>query len=244
MRQESEISLKNRRSILRILGVLYLVAFIGFFIYQHYEYGPVAKRIKDDLEREFRLIEPPPDSTPNSYCAYSRPESVLVGGSYSTERSFSEIKQYYDTVLKNKSWNFQREIKLKEWGEDLGGKEIAYCKESYSATIEYAGPEAKKGWTYSFSMSWGLHGCGVAHENHTKKLLIRYGLILTCIAFIILGLSVLLLPKDKMVKYVFRKKSEEDFKDQVVFQINLILYKLFGIIGIVVGSFLLKKIFF
>ena len=235
---------RNKKNIFRRLGVLYVIAFFGFIIYQHYEYGPISEGIKEQLESEFKLIGQLPSATLSSYRAHSRPEDALVSAKYNTKNSFSEIKKHYETELQKRGWTFLKEEGVKDWGKDLGGKSIIYCKERYSASIQYAGTEANYGWTYSLSLSWGLGACGVKYESKNKQLLIKYGSSLTCIAFIVIGSILLFLPKDKMIKHVFKKNSEDDFKDLVVFQVNIVLFRFFGIVGIVAGTFALKAVLF
>lgn len=235
---------KNKRSIFRRLGVLYAIAFVGFIIYQHFEYGPISEDIKEQLEIEFKQIKQFPSAILSSYRAHSRPENVLVGGKYNTESPYAEIKKHYDTELRNNGWTFSKEEAVKGWGKDLGGKAIEYCKEKYAASIQYAGADADYGWTYAFNMSWGLRACDAKYESKNKKLLIKYGSSLTCVAFIVIGSLLLFLPKDKMITHVFGKDSEDDFKDLVVFQVNFVLFRFFGIVAIIAGSFGLKAVLF
>ena len=220
------------------------MAFLGFIAYQHYIYGPISEKIKEQLEIEYRQIEQLPAATLRSYSAHSRPESVLVNGSYNTEQPYYEIKKYYDTELKNKGWTFTKEEEVRNWGKDLGGKTLEYCKGKYSASIQYSGADAGYDLTYSFTMSWGFRACGAKYESKNKQLLISYGLALTCVAFIVIGSFLLFLPRNKIIKYVFRKDSEDDFKDLVVFQVNLVLFRFIGIACIIVGSFAFKALIY
>jgi hypothetical protein len=232
------------KKILQFIGLAYALIYLSFFAYDEIENGPVAEKVKQSLESEFKLIEPLPGSKLVSYNSSSKPHIAGCGATYNSKKSIEEIKYHYDEQLIMNGWAYQGIEKVKGGGEDLGGKSIRYCKDDKSAAIQYAGENADYGWTYGVSFSWGLGYCNYQQNSSSKKMLIRFGSFFTFIAFIVIGSFLLFLPKDKMVRYVFRRKSEDDFKDQVAFKVFLVLYRIFGIVGIVVGSIVLKETFF
>jgi len=50
---------------------------------------------------------------------------------------------------------------VRDWGRDLGGKEAFYRRGDDTVVLQYAGQEAKYGWTYALDVTWGLDSdCG------------------------------------------------------------------------------------
>ncbi|MCP3871994.1 MAG: hypothetical protein GY699_02420 [Desulfobacteraceae bacterium] len=138
---------------------MFTVLYIAFFFYDHLKRGPIADKYKKDLETEFKQIDQLPDASLKRYEVSAKPGSALVHGSFKTDKRFNEIRSYYDVELKKNGWKFWKIDSVKDWGKDLGGKSIRFCKGSYIATIQYFGEKADYGSTYSFSLSWGLHTC-------------------------------------------------------------------------------------
>lgn len=48
---------------------------------------------------------------------------------YNTPAAYPEVKSYYLHELQH-DWAFAGETPLKEWGEDLGGRELVFCNRS------------------------------------------------------------------------------------------------------------------
>jgi hypothetical protein len=48
---------------------------------------------------------------------------------------------------------------LTDWGKDLGGREVTYCKGPLAASVQYGGEKSHYGWTYALDLTWGLHHC-------------------------------------------------------------------------------------
>jgi len=142
------------------IGLIALLAFAGLFVYLPYDQavnGPKAAEIQKDMEGEFKMIEPLPGATQLRYGSMHKTHQGDVGGDYKTDKSYEEIRKYYDRELNNHSWRFVKEEPVKIWRRDYGGKEAFYCKGIYTATLQYSGQEEKDvGWTYSFGLSWGL----------------------------------------------------------------------------------------
>jgi hypothetical protein len=129
---------------------------------------PVADRLKNgshgeayhqQLLQEFRRIQPLPVvvavGNTDSYSPW-RPRQALVQATYKTNASYNEIRQFYDQQLRANGWRPLDERGLTGWGKDLGGRETEYCKGPLKASLQYAGSQADYGWTFAFSLSWGL----------------------------------------------------------------------------------------
>jgi hypothetical protein len=116
------------------------------------------------LLREFSAIKAPPFMglvrRADSYSSW-RPHQALVGAEYATTAPDEVVRQFYDQALRENAWKPLSKKTLTDWGADRGGYVMDYCKESLKASLQYAGPKSAPGWTYSFSVSWGLiaKGC-------------------------------------------------------------------------------------
>jgi len=120
-----------------------------------------ARQKQDEIEREFRLIQPPPSTVAESASPQfiHKDDRGVVGLSYKTSLSYSEIRRHYDLELAKYGWKFQKEINVIYRGEDSGGKEAFYSKGEYTATLQFAGKRefSEMGWNYGLDLSWGLH---------------------------------------------------------------------------------------
>ncbi len=146
-------------SVLVILGVLPVLACMAFLGYEFIIQLPKAQQTQAQLEIEYKAIPPLPNASLVSYDVSHKTSQALVDGTYLTDASFSDILNYYDMQLKQQGWQYHSTTDLKDWGRDLGGKSVEYCKGDYVATLQYAGQLANYGWTYAFDVSWGLGGC-------------------------------------------------------------------------------------
>jgi hypothetical protein len=114
------------------------------------------------LLREFHSIEPMPGAAvkraKDNYSPFNS-HQALVGADYTTSAGYTQIVQYYDQEFKMKGWSHVSERHSRVWGKDLGGRETRYCKDPFTASLEYAGSDRSQAWTYEIDLSWGLHDC-------------------------------------------------------------------------------------
>jgi len=108
--------------------------------------------------KEFKLITPMPHAISQNYQSIYKDQHALVEGDYLSTASYQQIRQYYIDELAQHGWQFKQESELRDWGRDLGGKEIFFCKGDYTATVVYSGmgQQANAGWAYALDISWGL----------------------------------------------------------------------------------------
>jgi hypothetical protein len=113
------------------------------------------------LENEFTSITPLARASRLRYESSHKGALGSVNADYDTADSYSDIRKHYDQELRKNGWTFAREKPVTIWRRDYGGRELFYCKDHNTAVIEYAGNWKDAGWTYTFSMSWGLfEECG------------------------------------------------------------------------------------
>jgi len=138
--------------------VLLLVVFVGDRVVN----GKRGELYHERLVQEFRAIRPLPDasvvSASDNYSPWNS-HKALVGASYTTRLPYSEIRQYYDRELPQLGWRAVRDHAVTDWGRDLGGREVKYCKGELGASLQYAGTNAHYGWTFALDLTWGLDGC-------------------------------------------------------------------------------------
>ena len=126
--------------------------------------GDLVKRpiyhqeIRHALLLEFDMIE----IMPNAIAIKERrvgvnDNHVFIGNIYDIDATYLEILEHYDRCLQNNGWEFIREENIYDWFSYYGGKTVYYKKDEYVATVHYSGDVERYGWTYSFSMSWGLY---------------------------------------------------------------------------------------
>jgi len=110
------------------------------------------------LKEEFQKIAPVPDSSVKRPTrANEKGFHGLVGNDYTSNAIADEIKAHYQTELLKRGWNFCRVERVIYRNQDYGGQHVFYRKGMYIADLQLAGKqESEFGWTYAFSMSWGI----------------------------------------------------------------------------------------
>ena len=110
------------------------------------------------LKEEFEKIPPVANSSSKRPPRTSEKGSQgLVANDYTSSTAADEIKAYYQKKLLEKGWNFCRTEKVIYRNVDYGGQHVFYRKGMYIADLQLAGrQESEFGWTYAFSMSWGI----------------------------------------------------------------------------------------
>ncbi len=122
---------------------------------------PDAAVPQRELKSEFRSLELPEDATVRSVDDNPEWGHVFISGTYATHLGYEELKRFYRSELERNGWRLAGEKDLADWGRDLGGRQLTFCKKPYEANLEYAGQKAQYGWDYAFSMSWNRDkGCG------------------------------------------------------------------------------------
>jgi hypothetical protein len=144
------------------LGLASAVVILVLTFRDHFLHGKRGEQVHQDALQEFALIKPVQDASRlSSHDNFSswEPRKVLVGATYSTSLPYSEIRAHYNTEMKSHNWTVVEERHLTDWGRDLGGREVRYCKGELSSSLEYAGTKAQYGWTYAVDVSWAIDGC-------------------------------------------------------------------------------------
>jgi hypothetical protein len=142
-----------------ISGLVLLIIFAVFIGYDFIVQSPKAKLAQNELEIEFKSIESLPSSSLIRYNSSHETSNALVDATYLTDAKPADIFMHYDEQLKQHGWQSFGASEITDWGRNLGGKSAYYCKGEYSAQLQYAGQQANYGWTYAFSVSWGLGDC-------------------------------------------------------------------------------------
>jgi len=120
-------------------------------------WAPDKSMVKAALYEEFNAIQIMPGAFADEDTNFGEKDiSMLIGCVYTTNSSYAEIKDFYDTQLKKLGWQFVGEEKVYDWGHDYGGKELHYKKGNFTATLQYAGEKANYGWTYGLDIGWEL----------------------------------------------------------------------------------------
>jgi hypothetical protein len=79
---------------------------------------------------------------------------AYISRGFRCKASYEDVKRFYLERLQQHGWNFVGERHLKDWEQDLGGRELKFRREGYEVTIEYAGERADSGWNYGIGIGW------------------------------------------------------------------------------------------
>ncbi len=74
--------------------------------------------------------------------------------SFRCKDTYEEVKKFYLERLSQEGWQLVEERQLKDWGNDVGGRELRFRRADYTATIDYAGSRAGYGWDYTIGIGW------------------------------------------------------------------------------------------
>ena len=110
------------------------------------------------LKGEFGQIRPFPGAVAGHQRSMDKGRQGHVGADYTSAESFEAIKAHYNGELTKRGWKLLREEKVLYNNRDYGGLHVFFCKNNYTADLQFAGEQEQQfGWTYSFSLSWGLY---------------------------------------------------------------------------------------
>ncbi|MCL2336351.1 MAG: hypothetical protein FWC60_02900 [Firmicutes bacterium] len=113
--------------------------------------------VKAALYEEFNAIPVMPGAfTDDDIHFMEKDISMIIDCYYTTNSSYAEIKDFYDTQLKKIGWQFIGEEKVYDWFHDYGGKSIHYKKGNFTAELYYPGEKSDYSGTYSLSVGWKL----------------------------------------------------------------------------------------
>jgi len=115
---------------------------------------------QEQLEKEFNEIAPLPGAVLKQSNKTFKPTNGVVEEYYIANKSFPDIRAYYDDQLLKRGWRRQSETDLTSWWKQRGEKMVLYCQGNISADLYYTGQEAESlGYTYAFGLSWGFDDC-------------------------------------------------------------------------------------
>jgi hypothetical protein len=77
---------------------------------------------------------------------------AYINRNFRCKTSYDVIKRFYLERLVQDGWQFASERELKDWGLDIGGRELKFNRGEYEATIDYAGAKADYGWDYGIGI--------------------------------------------------------------------------------------------
>ena len=137
-----------------IMLVIVLVVVVAFYarIAEHN-----SATVQAALEAQLRRLPAPPGAMIQSQSASHKLDSALVGRNYSLASPYGDIRDFYPIELAKRGWQVTGEHRIADWGRDLGGEQLDFCKGLYGASLNFAGPRADSGWTYALFLRWGPH---------------------------------------------------------------------------------------
>jgi hypothetical protein len=141
-----------------VLVAVMLLVFVGDRMLN----GRRGENHHQQLRTEFSQIRPLPNASlvgaTDNFSPWNS-HKALVGAKYATSIPFTEIQAFYSRELDLRGWRIADDRALTDWGKDLGGRAITYCKGELAASLEYVGAKPHYTWTYALDLSWGLHTC-------------------------------------------------------------------------------------
>ena len=140
-----------------LVGALFVSLFIAYAIDFYIESAAQITLKQQELEQEFKSIKPPSEAIACQYHVSHKIQQASVGSTYLSKLPYQKIRAHYDAELSSHGWQFQKEREVRDWGRDFGGSIAYYCKDSYTASLQYAGDDAGYGWSFGFDLGW-RHG--------------------------------------------------------------------------------------
>jgi len=111
-----------------------------------------------EIERLSDSIPEFPSTTLISEDKASRGITAGIYRYYRSQAKYEDVKQYYMNELPKAGWAFSHETALKDWWQDLGGRELEFHRRGapeYYVAIQYAGEKASYKWDYAITIGWG-----------------------------------------------------------------------------------------
>lgn len=106
------------------------------------------------VRQEFQSFVPPPDSVLVQNSDISNVYGGLVGADYTSNRTFNDVRQYYEKQLVDRGYTFREFKPLTSWGVDYGEQVLHYCKGHMMAGLYTPGNlPTKTKFQFSFSIS-------------------------------------------------------------------------------------------
>ena len=134
----------------RIIAVLLpAITLMPFCLIELFVKLPQAVKEQRRLEYELRLLSPPAEASLIEHYASHKTSQADAMESYSLDWTADQVFTYYDGVLTQNGWRFS-----KQYGSTYGAIGRRYCKDNYTATVEY--DESAHKWRYGVWLDWGL----------------------------------------------------------------------------------------
>jgi hypothetical protein len=119
--------------------------------------NPFARQPKlDEIQSIWKKLPLYPGLVEVDQSSASGFDKAYVSKSFTSSANYDDVKRFYLEHLTSEGWKLFRERELKEWGQNLGGRQIEFRRDEYDLTIEYAPNSANHGWNYGISVSWLL----------------------------------------------------------------------------------------
>jgi len=126
----------------RQLGLAFVTLMLLIFVGDRVLNGKRGESYHQQLVSEFSAIRPLPNAlvldTQDNFSPWNS-HKALVGAKCRTSTPYSDIREFYNTKLQSHGWRFVGEQPLKDWGKDVGGREVTYCKGPLAASVRYGG---------------------------------------------------------------------------------------------------------
>lgn len=159
-RSTDSVSLNNSprlRRLVRFIPAGVIIGGLAFIqVMATLVWNPKAIEVQNGLEHRFGRITHFPGARMLSYVATHKTGQALVGATFATSASTSEIEQYYSDVLPSLGWRYSGRTVATSWGDRMG-EILYYCDEHFLLslqTVDKTAPPAD--WDFALSISWGL----------------------------------------------------------------------------------------
>jgi hypothetical protein len=73
---------------------------------------------------------------------------------YRSDVGYEEVKRFYVSELTDSGWLLAGERFVKDWGRDLGGRELRFERDGYYVVIFYFGERSDTDSKYSVAVGW------------------------------------------------------------------------------------------
>lgn len=137
-----------------LFGLVVVAVASGIYHYQKH----LARRIHDELEREFIRIVPAPGSIPTNHESTYKAGTSLVQAEYRSSVPFSNIKAHYKSELERYGWQLRSDRIINDSFSRQDLEEVVFCKGNFAASVSRRDHGSSDS-VFWFALSWGLHDC-------------------------------------------------------------------------------------
>jgi hypothetical protein len=158
--------MKNMKTkIVLLITLSFYVWFFGNLLYDQIILAPKANTVYETLQQEYQNLNTLPDSTLTSSSLNNKAQNVLLNYYYNTNKSWSQICDFYLKEAQNNGWKWDGVIE--QFGENNNGRGIHLKKSDYILYVG-CGDIQKESHNFVVIFSWDGKQAPFSYGNKNK----------------------------------------------------------------------------